>query len=54
MLRYLDERGVRLGDRLEVLERQPFDGPLTVRFGDDQHVFGGRLAAAIRVEPDPR
>ena len=54
MLRYLDERGVRLGDRLEVLERQPFDGPLTVRFGDDQHVLGGRLAAAIRVEPDAR
>ncbi|MGZ8481843.1 MAG: metal-dependent transcriptional regulator [Candidatus Limnocylindria bacterium] len=52
MLRFLDERGVRLGDRLEVLERQPFDGPLTVRFGDDQHVLGGRLAAAIRVEPD--
>src|SRR5919204_2786456 len=32
MLRYLDERGVRLGDPLEVLDRQPFDGPLTVRF----------------------
>ena len=34
MLRYLDERGVALGDALEVLERQPFDGPLTVRFGE--------------------
>jgi DtxR family transcriptional regulator, Mn-dependent transcriptional regulator len=52
MLRFLDERGVRLGDRLEVLDRQPFDGPLTVRFGDDQHVLGGRLAEAIRVEPE--
>ena len=52
MLRFLDERGVRLGDRLEVLDRQPFDGPLTVRFGDDQHVLGGRLASAIRVEPE--
>jgi DtxR family transcriptional regulator, Mn-dependent transcriptional regulator len=52
MLRFLDERGVRLGDRLEVLDRQPFDGPLTVRFGDDQHVLGGRLAQAIRVEPE--
>ncbi len=50
MLRYLDERGVSLGDALEVLERQPFDGPLTVRFGDQLHVFGGTLARAMRVE----
>jgi DtxR family transcriptional regulator, Mn-dependent transcriptional regulator len=50
MLRYLDERGVSLGDELEVLERQPFDGPLTVRFGDQLHVRGGTLARAMRVE----
>jgi DtxR family Mn-dependent transcriptional regulator len=52
MLRYLDERGVTLGDALEVLERQPFDGPLTVRFGDQLHVLGGTLARAMRVERD--
>jgi DtxR family transcriptional regulator, Mn-dependent transcriptional regulator len=52
MLRYLDERGVSLGDELEVLERQPFDGPLTVRFGDQLHVLGGTLARAMRVERD--
>ena len=52
MLRYLDERGVSLGDELEVLERQPFDGPLTVRFGDRLHVLGGTLARAMRVERD--
>jgi DtxR family transcriptional regulator, Mn-dependent transcriptional regulator len=50
MLRYLSERGVCLGDRLEVLDRQPFDGPLTVRFGDTLQVLGGALAAAMRVE----
>jgi DtxR family transcriptional regulator, Mn-dependent transcriptional regulator len=50
MLRYLSERGVGLGDRLEVLDRQPFDGPLTVRFGDSLQVLGGALAAAMRVE----
>src|SRR4051812_26503270 len=50
MLRYLAERGVALGDELEVLERQPFDGPLTVRFGDQLHVLGGTLARAMRVE----
>jgi DtxR family Mn-dependent transcriptional regulator len=54
MLRYLDARGVRLGAELEVVDRQPFDGPLTVRFGDSLHTLGGRLAAAMRVETRPR
>jgi DtxR family transcriptional regulator, Mn-dependent transcriptional regulator len=49
MLRYLDERGVQLGDELEVVDRQPFDGPLTVRFGDELHVLGGGLARAMRI-----
>jgi DtxR family Mn-dependent transcriptional regulator len=53
MLRYLDERGVRLGDELEVLKREPFGGPLTVRFGDDEHVLGGAITSAIRVEVAP-
>jgi DtxR family transcriptional regulator, Mn-dependent transcriptional regulator len=53
MLRYLTERGVGLGDRLEVLDRQPFGGPLTVRFGDSLQVLGGALAAAMRVELEP-
>jgi DtxR family transcriptional regulator, Mn-dependent transcriptional regulator len=52
MLRYLDLRGVRLGDALEVVDRQPFGGPLTVRFGDRLHTLGGGLAAAMRVELD--
>jgi DtxR family Mn-dependent transcriptional regulator len=50
MLRYLAERGVRLGDRLEVVDRQPFGGPLFVRFGDRQHPIGGALAGAMRIE----
>jgi DtxR family transcriptional regulator, Mn-dependent transcriptional regulator len=53
MLRYLSERGVHLGDRLEVVERQPFDGPLTVRFDGALQVLGGALAAAMRVELEP-
>ena len=52
MLRYLDSRGVRLGDALEVVDRQPFGGPLTVRFGKHLHTLGGGLAAAMRVELD--
>ena len=52
MLRYLDERGVCLGDDLEVLERQPFEGPVTVRFGTRDEVLGGALARSMRVELD--
>jgi len=51
MLRYLDERGIALGDELKVIDRQPFDGPLTVRFGADAHVLGGGLARSMRIEP---
>jgi len=52
MLRYLSDRGVRPGHDLEVVDRQPFEGPLSVRFGEDVHVLGGRLARAMRVELD--
>ena len=52
MLRYLAERGIAPGARFEVIEKQPFDGPLFVRFGDDVHVLGGSLARAMRVEVD--
>jgi DtxR family Mn-dependent transcriptional regulator len=50
MLRYLSERGIAPGDGLEVLERQPFDGPLFVRFGDRVHALGRGLTRAMRVE----
>jgi DtxR family Mn-dependent transcriptional regulator len=50
MLRFLADRGISLGDRFEVIDKQPFDGPLFVRFGDDVHVLGGGLARAMRVE----
>ena len=50
MLRYLGERGVTPGARLEVVVRQPFGGPLFVRVGSDVHPLGGDLAQAMRVE----
>jgi DtxR family transcriptional regulator, Mn-dependent transcriptional regulator len=50
MLRFLAERGIGPGDRFEVIEKQPFDGPLFVRFGDRMQVLGGALAQAMRVE----
>jgi DtxR family Mn-dependent transcriptional regulator len=50
MLRFLAERGIAPGSELEVVDKQPFDGPLFVRFGEDVHVLGGALARAMRVE----
>jgi DtxR family transcriptional regulator, Mn-dependent transcriptional regulator len=49
MLRYLSERGIAPGDSLEVIERQPFDGPLLVRFASGQHSLGGVLVRMMRV-----
>src|SRR4051794_19640949 len=50
MLRYLSARGIAPGDAFDVLEKQPFGGPIFTRFGADVHALGGRLAAAMRVE----
>jgi DtxR family Mn-dependent transcriptional regulator len=52
MLRYLGARGIGLGDAFEIVDRQPFGGPVFARFGTDPepHPLGGRLAAAMRVE----
>jgi DtxR family transcriptional regulator, Mn-dependent transcriptional regulator len=52
MLRFLGERGIVPGARLELVERQPFDGPLFVRVGKDVHVLGATLARGMRVEPE--
>jgi DtxR family Mn-dependent transcriptional regulator len=50
MLRFLGERDIVPGTRLELVERQPFDGPLFVRAGSEVHVLGATLARAMRVE----
>jgi DtxR family transcriptional regulator, Mn-dependent transcriptional regulator len=52
MLRYLEQHGVAVGDAFQVIDRQPFDGPLTVRFGEHLHLLGGALARAMRVQLD--
>lgn len=51
MLRWLSERGIAPGDRFEVIERQPFAGPLLVRFASGDHALGGGLVEMMRVEP---
>jgi DtxR family transcriptional regulator, Mn-dependent transcriptional regulator len=52
MLRYLSERGISPGDGFQVLDRQPFGGPLFVSFAGNEHTIGGMLGRAMRVELD--
>jgi DtxR family Mn-dependent transcriptional regulator len=49
MLRYLAGLGIRIGDELQMLGQEPFDGPFTVRFGQVDHMLGATLARAMRV-----
>jgi DtxR family Mn-dependent transcriptional regulator len=53
MLRYLAEHGITLGTHVRVVERQPFGGPVFVRFGEREHPIGGELARAMRIDTEP-
>ena len=50
MLRYLADRGIAPGDDFEIVDKQPFEGPVSARFGKHVHVLGGGLARAMRAE----
>jgi DtxR family Mn-dependent transcriptional regulator len=52
MLRYLGARGIAPGETFEIVDKQPFGGPIFARFGGTAavHPLGGRLASAMRVE----
>jgi DtxR family Mn-dependent transcriptional regulator len=52
MLRYLSDRGIAPGDPVEMVERQPFGGPLLVRFASGEHTLGGDLVQMMRVVTD--
>jgi len=49
-LHYLAEQGLMPGTRLAVVERQPFNGPTTVRFGMETRVVGRELASLLWCE----
>ena len=50
ILRYLGARGLIPEATVEVVEKAPFEGPLTVRTGENSYVLGRQLASHIRVE----
>ncbi|CAN5117475.1 metal-dependent transcriptional regulator [soil metagenome] len=51
MLRFLDERGIRPGAEIELVRRDPFDGPVHVAVGGSEYVLADRLARRMRIEP---
>ena len=50
MLRYLEQRGIRIGDDVALVAREPFDRPLTVAVGEATQLLGGALARAMRID----
>jgi DtxR family transcriptional regulator, Mn-dependent transcriptional regulator len=53
LLRYLTDHDMTLGTRIEIVERQPFGGPLVVRVGNppsaQTHFLGSEIAAALSI-----
>ncbi len=50
MLRYLSGLGLAPGEQLELIGREPFEGPLNVAFAGRQQPLGVALAKAMRIE----
>jgi DtxR family Mn-dependent transcriptional regulator len=49
-LRALARLGMRLGAKIEIMAREPFDGALTLRVNGETHSVGQDLAAQVFVE----
>jgi len=54
MLRFLAKRGIAPGQRLEVIDRQPFDGPVFISLDGQVEVLGAQLARAMRMQVEPQ
>jgi DtxR family Mn-dependent transcriptional regulator len=53
LLRYLADISLQPGVEVTVMERAPFDGPITLQLGKGQAVVGATLAAQVLVEVAP-
>lgn len=55
LLRYLAERSIGLGERIEVVEHQPFGGSIVVKVGQPPgavtHALGREIAQALSISP---
>ena len=49
LLQYLDTLGLHPGNSLEVVEKAPFDGPITVKINGRTHALSRQIASVIHV-----
>ncbi len=50
MLQHIIDREFKLDEQIIVLSRDPFQGPITARVGDQERIIGHNIAAHILVE----
>lgn len=50
LLHYLDELGLMPEASIEILEKAPFDGPITLRIGSTSHAISSAIASIIQVK----
>lgn len=50
-LRYLATLGITIGTQVEVVSREPYDGPIALRIGARRRIIGPELARHILVAP---
>lgn len=53
MLRYILDQGFALQSTVEVVQRAPFEGPVTLQLGKQTVVIGCKVATSILVEVEP-
>lgn len=51
MLRYLADIGLCLLAEVEIVEKAPFDGPVSVRVGGSERALGHELSRGLRAQP---
>lgn len=52
-LRYLGSLGLYPDAVVTMIERMPFNGPLRVRIGEQEHIVGRELADAVHIHTEP-
>jgi DtxR family Mn-dependent transcriptional regulator len=50
MLQHILDRGFNLDTSVQVVDRDPFEGPLTIQLGEDRRVIGHNVASCIWVQ----
>jgi len=51
LLHHLEERGLLPGRALEVIRREPFEGPMSIRIDGDEQLVGQVVAKSVFVQP---